>query len=288
MIREAGNIQAFGARAQGEPTKVVGLTWVDEAQTIVALPASDIREPKDLKGKRLALPSWLDHPIAAHQKASSIARGMSLQGYRGALASAGLALEDVKLIEVDGSYAARAQEVGSGTSQLAALWSFHALLDDKVDAIYVKGAAAIEAARKFGLSSAIALDQLPDRRFRINNGTPRPITVHEDLIENHYEIVVRFLVQTLKASAWAAANLAEVRKILEAETRASADAVRRAYTDEALQGLHPTLDDDRIELFERQKNFLWVHGFLDHDFALAPWIDRRPLEDAQRRFQDEL
>ncbi len=282
MIREGGNIQAIGARGQGEATKLVGLTWVDEAQAIITAPGRNIRSPHDLKGLRLALPAWLDHPVATHQKASSIARGMSLQGYRGVLASAGLTWDDVKLVEVDGSYAGRAFEAARGAGQLAGLWSFHALLEGKVDALYVKGAAAIDAAGRFGLVSAIAIDDIADPRFRINNGTPRPITVHENLLEHHYDTVVTFLALTLKASDWATDNITDMHKILEAETRASAAAVTQAYSGRALQGLRPTLDDQRLDFLDRQKTFLWIHGFIERDFDIKGWIDPSPLADAQK------
>src|ERR1700728_2008609 len=35
LIREGGNMLAFGARAQGAPTRLVGLTWIDERQSIL-------------------------------------------------------------------------------------------------------------------------------------------------------------------------------------------------------------------------------------------------------------
>jgi len=281
MVREGGNIHAFGARTQGEATKVVGLTWVDESQAIIIRPDSGITGAHDLAGRRLALPTWTDHPIAAHQRASSISRGMSLQGYRGALASAGLSLEDVRLAEVDASRAARTIEANLGSGDLASLWSFHSLLDGRVDALYVKGASAIDAAGKYGLIVGVDLDRLPDRRFRINNGTPRPITVHESLIDNHFDVLVRFLYQTLRAADWAPHHLEEVRRILQSETRGSAAAVHQAYSDKALSALHPSLDTDRIDLLDRQKTFLWVHGFIDNDFSLDDWVDPRPLAAAQ-------
>ena len=280
MIREGGSIHAFGARSQGEATRVVGLTWVDEWQAILVLPDSGIHNARDLKGRRLALPTWTDHPIAAHRRATSIARGMSLQGYKGVLASASLTLEDVRLVEVDASRAARSHEANLGSGELAGLWSFHSLLDGQVDALYVKGAAAVDTAKKYGLTIGVDIDRLPDRRFRVNNGTPRPITVHQSLIDNHFDVVTRFLYQTLRAARWAPDNLDKVRQIFQSETRGSTAAVSQAYSDEALRSLYPTLDADRIDLFDQQKTFLWVHGFIDNDFALNSWIDPRPLDAA--------
>ena len=287
LIREGGNMLAIAAHAQGEPTKLVGLTWIEESQLILARPDSGIRSAADLKGKRLALPGWSHNDIPAHVRGTSIARGMSLAGYKGVLASAGLTFDDVDLIEtpdhlrnIGGSgrdLRPRGQAQRSGVGRL---WPIEALVEGKVDAIYVKGAAALDQARENGLVVAIDLDQLPDRRFRVNNGTPRPITVHQSLIDNHFDLLVRFLAVTLRAADWVAEQPDRLRDILEYETDGSSAAVDQAYA-RLHEGLHPTLDEERLALFDLQKKFLFTHGFLDADFDLSGWVDPRPLEAAR-------
>lgn len=282
LIREGGNMLAFGARAQGEPTKLVGLTWIEESQLILAKPDSGIRSAADLKGKRLALPGWNDNPIPTHVRGTSIARGMSLAGYKGALASAGLTFDDVVLVETPdrlGNIAGSGRDTEPRRRGPGGLWPVQALVDGTVDAIYVKGAAALDQVRENGLVVAIDLDALPDPRFRVNNGTPRPITVHQSLLDDHFDLVVRFLAITLRAADYIAEQPERLRDILEFETAGSAAAVDQAYA-KLHEGLRPTLDPERIALFEQQKKFLFTHGFLDADFALADWIDPRPLEAA--------
>lgn len=280
LIREGGNLLAIAARAQEAPTRLIGLTWIDEAQAILVRPGSGISKPEHLKGKRVALPAWVERPDASHVRGSSIARGMSLHGYKGALAYAGLTFDDVHFVEVSAR--------SDGRDNLQSLWSgLTDLLADRVDAVYVKGASAVDAARQLGLEVGIDLDALPDRRWRVNNGTPRPITVHEDLLNNHFDLVVRFLERTLAAADWAAAgNQPKVREILQSETRAGADGVASAYNDETLATLHPDLSDERLALFEQQKTFMFVHNLLDRDFEYADWIDRRPLEAAYTRLRE--
>ncbi|MDB5396687.1 MAG: monooxygenase, partial [Rhodospirillales bacterium] len=216
-----------------------------------------------------------------HVRGTSISRAMSLRGYKGALAYAGLTFDDVEFIEVgSGGGRGATRSIPRMPSLIEGLWEVQALADGRVDAIYVKGASAVDAARRAGVVVGIDLDRLPDPRFRVNNGTPRPITVHEDLLENHFELVVRFLEQTLHAADWAADNLAGVLDVLQGETFGSPEAVAAAYRDGFHKSFHPDLSDERLKLFEEQKNFLWLHGFSDHDFALEAWIDRRPLEAA--------
>jgi ABC-type nitrate/sulfonate/bicarbonate transport system substrate-binding protein len=281
LIREGGNVLAIPARAQGALTRLVGLTWIEEWQSILVRPNSGITEPKHLKGTRLGLPTFVDNPASDHVRATSIARSMSLHGYKGALAFAGLSFDDVEFVEVEGGRGRRAARDGARSqAAVEGLWDVQALADGKVDALYVKGASAVDAARKAGVAVGIDLDRLPDLRFRVNNGTPRPITVHQNLLDNHFDVVVRFLEETLRAADWAADNLDGVLDILQSETFGSRDAVAAAYRDGFHKSLHPDLSEERLRLFDQQKKFLWLHGFSDRDFSLEDWVDRRPLEAA--------
>jgi len=286
LIREGGNMLAFGTRGQGAPTRLVGLTWIDEGQAILVRPDSGITEPRHLKGKRLVLPSYTDHPIPEHQRGSSIARGMSQHGYKGVLAVAGLTFDDVTFVEVESRRTVRSGTRGQRRDPNSSLWAFDALAAGEVDAIYVKGSAAVDAARAHGVVVGIDIDRLPERQFRVNNGTPRPITVHQSLIDDHFDLLVRFLEQTLRAAEWAKDNLAGVHKVLESETGGSDTAVATAYRDGFHQTLHPDLSEERLALFDQQKKFLWLHGFLEHDFDLAQWADPRPLEEAWKRISN--
>ncbi|MCE0916935.1 ABC transporter substrate-binding protein [Pseudomonas sp. NMI760_13] len=272
LFREGGNLPALAARAAGAPTRLIGLTWIEEWQTILVRPDSDIRRPEDLRGKRLALPAWGDN------RPGSIARAMSLHGYKGALASAGLGFDDVHLVEV-----ALLDQFDAGTPQLGLqrLWSgLDPLVRGEVDAVYVKGAAAADAARRLGLVVGIDLDALPDPRHRINNGTPRPITVHQSLLDEHFDLVTRFLAQTLRAADWAAGNRDALNGILEDETRAGSQGVAEAYRGDFHTTLAPDLSPQRLAYLDTQKTFLNLHGFLERDFDLADWVDHRPLQAA--------
>jgi ABC-type nitrate/sulfonate/bicarbonate transport system substrate-binding protein len=285
LIREGGNLLALPARAQGAPTKLIGLTWIDEWQSILVRPDSKISTPAHLKSKRLALPAFRQEDIANNTRGRSIARGMSLAGYKGALASAGLTLDDVELIELPEANNGP-RDVSGSRATGGRLWEGIAqLVKGEVDGVYVKGAAAWEAAKEFGVVVGIDLDKLPERRFRVNNGTPRPITVHQDFIENHFDVLVRFLQQTLRAADWAKNDLEGVRRILEGEVRSGSEGVRHAYKDGFHQALAPDLSSERVELFRQQKTFQLVHGILDRDFDYDAWIDHRPLEEARKRLR---
>ncbi|HSC88922.1 MAG TPA: hypothetical protein VLC09_16685 [Polyangiaceae bacterium] len=280
LIREGGNLYSIPARAQGAKTRLIGLTWIDEGQSILVRPDSDIRSPEQLVGKRLALPAYREADIRENKRGRSIARHQSLHGYKGALASVGRSLDDVKLVEVG-----QGEEAG-GEGRRGGFWQgYQPLLEGKVDGIYVKGAGAHDAARENGLVVGIDLDKLPEKRFRVNNGLPRPITVHEYLLEHHYDVVVRFLRQTLRAAEWAKTHLKEVYEILGKEIGASPEGLAAAYRDGFHLSLAPDLSDERVELFRQQKEFTLRHGILDRDFDFDAWIDRRPIEEAARSLE---
>lgn len=275
LIREGGNMLALAARAQGADTRLIGLTWIDEAQAIVVRPGSGIRRPEQLRGLRVALPRYVDHPIPSHVRGCSIARGMSLHGVKGLLASSGLGLDEVRFVEVEATLDR------SPPANLQGLWAgLEHLARGAVDAVYVKGASALDAARRLGLEVGIDIDALP-LRHRVNNGTPRPITVHRKLLEAHGDLVARFLAQALRAADWAAGNLEGVRRVLQDETRGSPQAVADAYRNGFERALHPDLSEARVALLRQQADFLLLHGFLDADIDFDTWIDRRPLAAAR-------
>lgn len=274
LVREGGNVPAIAARAQGSPTRLIGLTWIDEAQAILVGPESEIATPAELAGLRIGIPAW------AQDQARSFPRAMALHGFASALRLGGLTLADVTVVEVG---VERNPQVRTETQSVrrTTTWGVAELLRGAVDAIYVKGARAQEIAREHGLRVAVDLDATESKRLRVNNGTPRPITVHEDLLQARPEVVIGFLAQSLRAADWAAGNLDGVREVLQRETLSGPEGVVAAYGADFHKDLHPSLSDERVELIGVQKQFLYTHGFLAADFDLESWVAREPLVRAR-------
>ncbi|MFC6885361.1 MULTISPECIES: ABC transporter substrate-binding protein [Actinomadura] len=278
LFREGGNVPALAARSAGAPTRLIGLTWIEEWQSILVRPGSGIGDAAGLRGARVALPGW------AGTRTRSFPRAMALHGVKGALAQGGLTLDDVTFAEVP---ADPSPSVGRDARGRAVAWpGLDALARGEVDAAYAKGARAAEQARELGLSVAVDLDAHPDRRTRVNNGTPRPITVHARLLEERPDLVVTFLAETLRAADWAAGHPERVREILAGETRSGAEGVATAYRDGFHRSLHPDLSDERLGLLRAQKDFLLVHGFLDADVDVDAWAAPEPLRLARLRVEE--
>lgn len=273
LFREGGNIQALAARALGTPTRVIGLTWIDERQAIMVRPDVGVLDPADLKGLRFALPGY------GRTHGESIARGMALHGIKSALALGGLTLDDIRMTEIPAPPVEQASAEGMRRLWLGLEW----LASGRVDAVYVKGAAAAEAAQRLGLEVGIDLDAYPSRLARVNNGTPRPIVVHQHMIDHHPELVERFLEQSLRAADWAAAHPAELSAIIAQETLSGLDGVEAAYRNHFHRSLHPDLSDERIEMLKIQARFLWLHGFLEQPVEVEEWICPDPLRAVLKR-----
>lgn len=261
LFREGGNVPALWARSRGEATRLIALTWIEERQSILVRADSDLGSAEQLRGRRLAVPV---HPIGI-----DFWRAMALHGFAGALSLAGLGLDDARLIPVPGS------SEGQWEGELAAL------RDGLVDAVYVKGALAVEAAQRFGAVVAIDLDAAEDRRARVNNGTPRPITVHQSLLDDHPELVARFLAVLLEAADWAREHPTDLARILGAETGAGSVGVAGAYRPDTGHQLRLDLSEERLGLLEQQERFLRGQGFLPEPVDVRSWVDHEPLRQAR-------
>ncbi|MGW0784326.1 ABC transporter substrate-binding protein [Streptomyces sp. NPDC002913] len=273
LFREGGSVPAVLARAKGAPTRLIGLTWIDERQVILVRPGEGLDTPQALAGRRAAL------PVHGPPPGDGIMRAMALQGFRGALALAGLGLDAVRFTEVPD---ARDTQPGwTVNGPLVRPWTgIDALVRGEVDAVYAKGSAALDHAAAAGAVIGIDLDDHDGPAFRVNNGTPRPITVHERTLDEHPGLVARFLAETLRAADWAAGHRDELLRVLHDETGGAPESVAAAHRGDFHRSLHPDLSDDRLTLLEQQKEFLVSHDFAANGFALDRWVAHEPLARA--------
>ena len=274
MFREGGNIPPIWARASGQDTAVLGITWVDEFQAILVRQGSGIRTIADLKGKRLGLPQHIGSLI-------DFQRGMAHRGFVVALKLAGLTANDAQFIDLpadDLEFGRRVNQERRRTSR-----PLQALLNNEVDAIYTKGTFIGPAEiKQHELHVVIDLNTYSDPAVRVNNGTPRPITVGREFLKEKPELVVRYLAVLLRTAKWAESHAREVRQAIAAESHVDEGAISFAYGNDLHLRLTPKLSDEYIAGLEIEKNFLRDHNFLPKDFEIQEWIVREPLAVAQR------
>jgi ABC-type nitrate/sulfonate/bicarbonate transport system substrate-binding protein len=282
-FRQGGNAPPIWSRSQGQDVVVVGLTWLPQYQSILALPGSGIKTLADLKGKRLALPRRVNEKI-------DFWRASALQGYLQALALEGLTERDVTLVDlpVEESYIGEVSQSGSGP-----LFDAHqfvksaraetfALIRGEVDAIYHYGAAGPALQTFLGAHVVVDINHHTDQKVAINNGTPNVLTVSGELLRKHPAIVARYLAQVLRAARWARAHRQETAAIVAREVSVAEEWVPEAFDETLFDKLEPSLRPELVSALETRKDFLLRHGFIQKDFSVADWIDPGPLAEAHK------
>jgi ABC-type nitrate/sulfonate/bicarbonate transport system substrate-binding protein len=277
MFREGGNIPPIWAKANGQDTVVLGITWLDEYQGILAREDSGIRTIADLKGKRLGIPR--------HSKALiDFQRGAAQHGFATALTLAGLKAGDASFIDIDapGFEARRRQQELAGGQAVQRDVALNALEQGKVDAVFLRFARGYRASQDPRFHEVINVNQHPDPLVRVNNGTPRPITVDRAFLDRHPDVVVRYLAVLLRTANWAARNPLEVAHLIGADSGNSAADVLASHGDNVHLSFTPKLSDDYVTGLSVQKNFLRDWGYLKQDFDVKDWIVTEPLAAAQK------
>jgi ABC-type nitrate/sulfonate/bicarbonate transport system substrate-binding protein len=284
-VRHGGNIPAISARALGRDTRVIGLSWADETQLILASPESGIQSVRDLKGRRFGLPNWKNVEI-------DFSRAQAIRGLENALSLEGLSVADVELVDqdIETHYSDRSAENLNGTLAWGGRSTSRArannleviaLLRGEVDAVFLKGAHGAQVANQFGLTTVIDTGVHPEPLIRANNGTPRTLAVDGHLLDNHFDAAVTIVEQVLRAEAWAQGNASEVRRYLARETNASEYWVSVAYGSDAQTRLKTDLAEQSIAAIQDFTDFLHRWNFIPASFEVRDWIDARPLEAAR-------
>lgn len=275
-FRQGGSVPAIWARANGQDTRVIALTWTDEYQAIIALPDSGLRSVKDLKGRKVGLPR---HEITIdHNRASA------LRAFEVALALEGLSITDVELVDLyDGDYQATSGEQRTGLSaggreRHSYTNEAYALARRDVDAIYVKDVRGAELAYLLGAVVVADIGFHPDPFVRISNCTPRPLTVSGPLLRERPDLVDRFLARVIDAGEWAARNPDKTVTAISAETGWSERWIRRAYGHQVHTHLAANLDPASVKGLGQFVKYLADGGFIADNFDVETWIDPGPLE----------
>lgn len=280
-FRQGGNIPPIWARSGGRETRVVGITTTDEFQGIIALPSSGIRTGADLKGRRLGVPRKPNEEIIDFQRATA------LKGIVSALSLEGLSHTEVELVYLDSTEASLIERGNAAFLGLKRRYPYGeellALARGKIDAFFVKGAEGIVLANQIGAVVVSEFGFHPDANIRINNGTPRPLTVDARFLDEHFDLVTDLVETVGQVAAWAAANPDNAVRFIANEIGVGEDAIWAANGPDVHKHLTLSLDNDQIAAFDHFKNFLQEWGFIPADFDVFAWIDRRPLEAANRR-----
>jgi len=284
QFREGGNVPAIWAKSIGQPTVVVGITWVEEYQVVVTRADSPLQSAADLRGRRLGLPRQQNSVLVDHGRASA------QHGFVSTLTVAGISPDEVQFVDVEAPRTDIREDRATGLlsdDSEKRRTVLDALRDGDIDAAYIKGPGAIKNIRKHNLKVLFDISAHPDPQVHVNNAVPRPITADRELLAQRPDLIVRYLTVLLRTGEWAARHPQEALQLVAHETGSAVKDAATAYGPDLHNNLVPTLDADVVAGLERQKNFLFKWGYLPNDFDFADWIVYEPLREAQRLLAEE-
>jgi ABC-type nitrate/sulfonate/bicarbonate transport system substrate-binding protein len=279
-VRHGGNTPAIWARATGVQTRLLGLSWSDEVQLIVSHPEGPVKTISDLKNRRFGLPKWANVKIDFH-------RASALRALENALSLEDLQVGDVELVDYPygGTHSDNpvrhifgAQVRLSGKQVRRSNRELMGLMNGTVDAIFLKGAHGLQLADEFGLHVVIDTGSHPDPMIRANIGTPRTLTVDQQLLDEHFDVALCIVDSVMRAERWAWVNPDDTRRFLARELNTSEYWVAAAYGEDANRRLHTALDERSILALQQLTDFLERWGFIPQRFDVRDWIDERPLQ----------
>ncbi|MFB9952396.1 ABC transporter substrate-binding protein [Rhizobium puerariae] len=279
-FRHGGNVPPIRARSEGNPTRLVGITWTDEFQAIITLPGTGIGTTRDLVGRRFGIarrpPGIVDFMAAT-----------ALKGLVSALSLEGLTHKDVEIVDIPLPDSVLDNREGPQLYGLRNRQAYGpeiaALLRGEVDAIYVKGTPGIGVANLFATHTVTEFGFHRDPKIRINSGSPRILTVDERLAEDRPDLVARLIETLQRASAWAEGHPDDVRRFVAREVGASEEVVAAANGPDLHKHLGIGLEPDLVDAIGHYKDFLHEWGFLASNFDIEQWVDRRPWAEIETR-----
>jgi ABC-type nitrate/sulfonate/bicarbonate transport system substrate-binding protein len=118
----------------------------------------------------------------------------------------------------------------------------------------------------------------PDPLIRANNGTPRTLTVDQNLLENHFDAAVRIVEQVIRAEEWAWSHPEETRQFLARESNTSEFWVNAAYGADAHLRLRTNLAEGSIVALQDFTDFLHRWEFIPNAVDVRSWIDPRAFQ----------
>lgn len=280
-FRYGGNIPPIWARSEGADTKLIGLAWIDAPHVILTLPGSGIRTVEDLKGRRLSVPRRVNDQI-------DFWRAGAIRTYEVALATAGLSLDDVSLVDVPitstyidnrGGSSLTGSIFSSARGRSPLSGDLFALVEGRVDAIFTESSFSTHLRRFLGAHIVYDAHDHPDPVARHNNAIPQAFTVSAALVRDRPDLVARVVAQTLLAAEWARSHRERTIHITALEANVPEQVAEATYP-RLEQQLLTNLDPEVVDLVRLRKQFLLSHGFIRNDFDLDDWIDAGPLRDA--------
>lgn len=283
-FRQGGNIPPLVARSRGSDVRLIGFSRTEATHPILVPPDSNLFRPADLAGKRIAVPYRPGATV-------DFWKAVVLRIITRTLASAGLTLSDVELVEIedDGIFLGSKDGEERAERGLFSAWGtarslagmhraeVKALLDGRIDAIATEGMTASMIAPLLGLREITVDAADRDRGLDINNARLLTFTVSGQLLEDSPEIVDAVLEASHRAARWSAENEFEAKLLIALESGIHPEYLDGAYGPDVHRHLGISIDDEAVRDLRSQHDFLLEIGLIDKPVDLEAFVATGPL-----------
>jgi ABC-type nitrate/sulfonate/bicarbonate transport system substrate-binding protein len=282
LFREGGVVPPLWAAGSGARTRLLGIGWEEQFRGLVVGPDSKVKNPEDLRGRRIAVPRKTEYPI-------DFDRALALYGIRDCLQAAGVDGSEVVLVDVsapEASQPVRAQSAGDRSESIYDIWStvgsqraeLLALVRGEVDAVYVAGGLGLQLMALVG--AAVVIEVTGGGAWGDWSGNHlRVFTVSEELLQQRPDLVRRYAGTLQRAAEWATAHERESLRIIAAELGLAEAWVPLGYHPDTARHLQLELSDDALSALSDRAKFLFDRGFLEQPVNLETWSDPSVLSD---------
>ncbi len=284
-FREGGGSPPVWARANGADTSLLGVSFIEETLGLFVRADDDsIKSVPDLVGKRLALPVWpeliMNFFRFAAQKA--FVSALQLEGIPESEANF------VDVVETGDHFQLLNPSFSEGKERTIKSYytcQAQALLSGEVDAIFAKGGeiAAMLAESDGKIRMLTNLIDAEPMWAKVNNATPRILTVSNSLVRENPEQVITYARTLLQAAKWAQTHHDEADVAMAKETGVTPADIHTYYTRDLYDKLMPELSVRMLDAVEVLKTFLYDHDFIDNNFSTEEWMAKELLQEAYSR-----
>jgi ABC-type nitrate/sulfonate/bicarbonate transport system substrate-binding protein len=293
LMRYGGCFPAIHVQADVRRTRLIGTTHVYEGGCMLVRSRDPIYRMKDLKGKKIGLSKSLN------VIKNDWWRIQEEQGIELMLMLNDMTREDVEIVEFpypDDWY--DKPEMLSPMENPSELWlkrdhkhdlAFRplesALLKGVVDAIYTQSTVFQHIQEQTGKIKAIEnLANYPDWTLQGAN-VPATCTVSDIACKEHPELVVTLLKGLIKVGRWTNEHKHAAAAILDKQTYYLD--VEDTYLNIKDVDMVPSLSPYNLEALQINKDFMFSHGYIEHDFDVYEWAAPEFMEKAATELLEE-
>lgn len=269
-VRHASNGKSIWARSRGADTHPIAFSNCESFWPLLARADSGIEDAAGLKGRRVLLPRVKGRLFDVEQQ-------LYLKAIANALASQGLVLGDVKLVEIEFERPklCDAPPEARNFFEVAADVQAERLLAGEVDAIATVLTPALQARQDLHVVYDSRRDPAAWAR-----GELRMLNASGAMVREHRDVLVDILARLLRAQDWARAHPEAVPQLVATDLQMELPSLQ-AHDIDFGDWSHVDCSAEQVELMRARKDYLLSVGAIENDFDVAEWIDTSIMKSAR-------